>query len=508
MPSPVKKSSESESITSSIYIYIFTHKTKYLALPSKNRRSQSALEYMMTYGWAILVIVIVAVILYGMGIFNPSSNLTSTITGFSGFVVPTAFCSPTGYLLITLGNTVGHYVEITNLTAIPNSSSQTIEPNITLSPNSQYTFAVPFVCPTVISNSYSVKVDLKYTEPNQYLKGPYFSSGRVSGVTASSVLFDIWGGSGISNGTVYAISQSTKSVVFSRTIFGYLGATAIYVAVAPNGYIYVSNNAAPSPSSSFSGFVSVFNPSGDLVTVIPWNVSRQIAITPNGEYAYIGSGNGAVTSETNRTAIISLSDNRIIGTINIHNDPWVVTMSPHGNYVYTLNGIYESSSYGRWVSVISTKTNTVIKNISLPYPFSPYPADMAVSPNGNFVYVTEPGNIANVTNVVSKSAGWSIIDNISFPSRILGIAVSPITGYIYVVGGSNNITYVVDPSTYGIVNTISVVGHPRHIVITPNGQYAYVGGEGVSIIDLTTNKVIANVTVPNNYAWDVAVSPS
>jgi hypothetical protein len=32
----------------------------------KSKRSQSALEYMMTYGWAILIIVIVAVILYSM----------------------------------------------------------------------------------------------------------------------------------------------------------------------------------------------------------------------------------------------------------------------------------------------------------------------------------------------------------------------------------------------------------------------------------------------------------
>ena len=34
----------------------------YLSLSVKSKRSQSALEYMMTYGWAILIIVIVAVI--------------------------------------------------------------------------------------------------------------------------------------------------------------------------------------------------------------------------------------------------------------------------------------------------------------------------------------------------------------------------------------------------------------------------------------------------------------
>ena len=53
---------------------------------SLTHKSQSALEYMMTYGWAILVIVIVAAVLYSLGIFSPSSSLSTTITGFSGFV--------------------------------------------------------------------------------------------------------------------------------------------------------------------------------------------------------------------------------------------------------------------------------------------------------------------------------------------------------------------------------------------------------------------------------------
>ena len=32
--------------------YIYSHTTKHLTLLTKGKRSQSALEYMMTYGWA------------------------------------------------------------------------------------------------------------------------------------------------------------------------------------------------------------------------------------------------------------------------------------------------------------------------------------------------------------------------------------------------------------------------------------------------------------------------
>ena len=63
---------------------------------NKVKRSQSALEYMMTYGWAILIIVVVAVILYSMGIFNPSSSITTTSTGFSPFIVSSAVCNEFG----------------------------------------------------------------------------------------------------------------------------------------------------------------------------------------------------------------------------------------------------------------------------------------------------------------------------------------------------------------------------------------------------------------------------
>jgi hypothetical protein len=47
----------------------------------KMKKGQGAFEYMMSYGWAVLVIVVLAVVLWNLGVFNPSS--ASTATGFS-----------------------------------------------------------------------------------------------------------------------------------------------------------------------------------------------------------------------------------------------------------------------------------------------------------------------------------------------------------------------------------------------------------------------------------------
>ncbi|MCW6160073.1 MAG: hypothetical protein LVQ95_03240 [Candidatus Micrarchaeales archaeon] len=42
----------------------------------KNKRAQSAIEYLTTYGWAILIIIVVVAALYRLGIFNPTISTT------------------------------------------------------------------------------------------------------------------------------------------------------------------------------------------------------------------------------------------------------------------------------------------------------------------------------------------------------------------------------------------------------------------------------------------------
>ena len=47
-----------------------------------DRKGQGAMEYLMTYGWAILVVIIVGVVLWQMGIFNPSGGTSPGMIGF------------------------------------------------------------------------------------------------------------------------------------------------------------------------------------------------------------------------------------------------------------------------------------------------------------------------------------------------------------------------------------------------------------------------------------------
>ncbi len=157
-------------------------------------KSQSALEYMMTYGWAILVIVIVAGVLYSLGIFSPASSLSSTVTGFSNLGSVTGECAANGILRISLGDSTGYPINITGVTAKSSTGQiSTFEPNSTVDPNpiiqptSTYIFSVPNICPAAGSR-YSLAVTVNYTEPGQIFPGPYTSTGKISGVALSTTM--------------------------------------------------------------------------------------------------------------------------------------------------------------------------------------------------------------------------------------------------------------------------------------------------------------------------------
>ena len=178
----------------------------YSSTARKSKRSQSALEYMMTYGWAILIIVIVAVILYSMGIFNPSSSVSSTVIGFSGLGSVTAQCTANGVLRISVGDSTGNLINITGITAkdpaitkISNfKPNSTVDPNPLIRSGSSYIFSVPNICPSA-GTHYAITVAVNYTEPGQPLPGPYQSLGSITGsVSSNGLLSEVGSFNGVS----------------------------------------------------------------------------------------------------------------------------------------------------------------------------------------------------------------------------------------------------------------------------------------------------------------------
>ena len=80
------------------------------------RKGQTAIEYLMTYGWAILIILIVAGVLAYYGVFAPQSLLGPSISGFSSIAVITPWdLDSAGNLRVLLENRVGQEIKVFNI---------------------------------------------------------------------------------------------------------------------------------------------------------------------------------------------------------------------------------------------------------------------------------------------------------------------------------------------------------------------------------------------------------
>ena len=82
----------------------------------KDSKGQTALEYLMTYGWMLLIIGIVGVVLYQYGVFTPPSTPPGC-TGFSQAKPIDWKATANGTLTLTLINDAGTKIQITRVNA-------------------------------------------------------------------------------------------------------------------------------------------------------------------------------------------------------------------------------------------------------------------------------------------------------------------------------------------------------------------------------------------------------
>lgn len=88
------------------------------AKAGKSFRAQAGLEYLVTYGWAILAIVIIAGILWYFGVFNPAKYVEERQCGGGvRFQCLDYRVNASGTLVIVLGNKAGSTLSGVNITS-------------------------------------------------------------------------------------------------------------------------------------------------------------------------------------------------------------------------------------------------------------------------------------------------------------------------------------------------------------------------------------------------------
>jgi hypothetical protein len=150
-------------------------------------KGQAALEFLMTYGWAIIVSVIVLLAAWQMEVFNPGGNVKPTPTGFWGITPYDMYYKSDGTLTLALQNNVGGDVNITNINATTglNTGSPGGWTTLPLSAGNITKINPIALTKYKAGSSFNVFVSIEYVDNRVGSGTPFISSGYIRGSVGS-----------------------------------------------------------------------------------------------------------------------------------------------------------------------------------------------------------------------------------------------------------------------------------------------------------------------------------
>jgi YVTN family beta-propeller protein len=199
-------------------------------------------------------------------------------------------------------------------------------------------------------------------------------------------------------------------------------------------------------------------------------------------------------------SVLDTATDTVAATIPVGGSPFYLAGTPDGRFVY----VTDPNANG--VSVIFTGTNTVVGS---PIPVAGGPTGIAIGPSGLFAYAA--CSLSSSIAVINTGTN-TVTATIPVPGGSpYGIAISPNGAFAYVtnIGVSPHVR-IVDLSTNSLVGApIAVGSSPLNVALTPDGAFAYVANRGsgtVSVIDTALQAVVATIPVGSE-PFGIAVTP-
>ena len=253
--------------------------------------------------------------------------------------------------------------------------------------------------------------------------------------------------------TVTIIDTKTNTV--SGVIGGFNGPSGFVI--TPDGnHAYVNNYGAGSSSGSGT-IVNVVDLNTNLIvgTISVGLAPAALAITPDGAYVYVVNyvdgnlGDGTIS-------IIRTSDNTVqANAISGLSGPFDIAITPEGNFAYVTNfGSNNFTPVGTTVSIVDLSTNTLINNVLVGI----QPSGLAITPNGKYAYISDYNTLYNGPMFTLLTSSQGMVEIIDVKTQkviapIIGVGLSPDK---IAISPNGQFAYV---SNY-VSNTVSVISLP------------------------------------------------
>ena len=145
------------------------------------KKAQAGLDFLMTYGWALLLIVLVVGALFALGIFDIGNFLGNRVAGFSNIGVNAWRVADDGVLTVKFSNKAGTDINITNINATYNTDTLNYSTPVQINNGKESgTITVgTFPSPGSKGSSYTVTMAISYTDKKTGFQ--YGDSGTITG---------------------------------------------------------------------------------------------------------------------------------------------------------------------------------------------------------------------------------------------------------------------------------------------------------------------------------------
>ncbi len=437
---------------------------------------QSAMEYLMTYGWAIIVIAVVLAALYQLGFFSGTNFITTSCIAESGFTCQKPVMNVTGYVEVNIGQISNGTMTITgvactNSTASPSSFTT---PSTTVFQSGQ-TAQVVTQCPGIgssgkIGTSFRGYIWVQYsfagqsglvaeiavlsaiaTTPTAFLAPPppdiYCVGGRSGSAVAAAYYAPL-----SSNGMIGAWSSGTAypETTFSEgcaIISGY-----IYCIGGSNGVSFISDTYGAPISSTGTGSWGTDSAYGG-------GAESQIECVSSGSNVYcVGGYNGAISQSV---YYATPSATNIGGWTSTTSYPQPITNGAcvaYNGYIYCVNG-YNSYQQTYYAPLSSTGVGTW--TYSGNYPVADAYFNCGVYGGDIYCVGGSVGTLTYYAPLSTTGIGtWTA--GTAYPVSAQEVTCATGHGYLYCVGSVSQITtsYYAPVSTTGIGTWITGTPYP------------------------------------------------
>jgi len=256
-----------------------------------------------------------------------------------------------------------------------------------------------------------------------------------------------------SNSTTITIINTATNTV-TGIIDGFDGPSGMVI--TPSGdRAYVNNYGGPEGVKSGNGkTVRIVNLTTNSIIGAPITVGlapAAITISPDGAFVYTinyETGNPG----TGTMSIIQTSTNKVVGTIGGFSGPFAIALTSDGNYAYVTNfGSNNFSPVGTTVSVVNLRSRAIVKTIKV----GTQPSGIAITPDGRFAYVTNYNTLYLGPNFTLLTPGPGIVN-------IIDIATNKVLPQLIMVGKSPADVTISPDGRFAYVtnyasNTVSVI---------------------------------------------------